>query len=69
LEWLLTNAADIHANAQKLIVMGDSAGGNLSAVLARKYRQDILAQVLIYPVLDATLTSQSVQQFPMTHLY
>lgn len=64
LEWLLINAADLQANAQKLIVMGDSAGGNFSAVLARKYRQHILAQVLIYPILDATLTSQSVAQYP-----
>ncbi len=64
LQWVMSQGAAIHANPQKIIVMGDSAGGNLSAVLARKYRQDILAQVLIYPILDATLTSQSVQQYP-----
>ena len=64
LAWIKKEAAAIHVDDSKIIVMGDSAGGNLSAVLARKYRQDILAQVLIYPVLDATLTSQSVQQFP-----
>jgi acetyl esterase len=63
LQWLINNAAYLHANAQKIVVMGDSAGGNLSAVLARKYRQQIRAQVLVYPVLDATLSSESVQQY------
>jgi acetyl esterase len=64
LHWIKTQASVIHADSSKIIVMGDSAGGNLSAVLARKHRQDVLAQVLIYPVLDATLTSQSVAQYP-----
>ena len=64
LAWIKTQAHVIHANSTKIIVMGDSAGGNLSAVLARKYRQDILAQVLIYPVLDATMSSESIRQYP-----
>ena len=63
LHWLIADAANLHINAKKIVVMGDSAGGNLSAVLARKYRQQLLAQVLVYPVLDTTLTSESVKQY------
>ena len=63
LQWLLAHGA-AHADISRLLVMGDSAGGNLAAVMARKYRQHIKGQVLVYPVLDATLTSDSVRQFP-----
>lgn len=62
LAWIQTHAQAIHANPKKIMVMGDSAGGNLSAVLSLKHRQDIEAQVLIYPVLDATLTRASVKE-------
>ena len=64
LNWVIAHAANLHANSQKMLVMGDSAGGNLSAVLARKYRQQLCGQVLVYPVLDTTLTSESVKQYP-----
>lgn len=62
LTWLQDQASVLHANPKKIIVMGDSAGGNLSAVMALKHRQTLLAQVLIYPVLDATLTRASVTE-------
>lgn len=64
LQWVLAQGVAIYANAHKVIVMGDSAGGNLSAVLARKYKKQLLAQVLIYPVVDAMLSSESVKQYP-----
>jgi acetyl esterase len=45
-----------------LIVMGDSSGGNLAAVVAQKSRKagpDVVLQVLIYPVVDADLNRPS----------
>jgi len=46
-----------------LLVGGDSAGGNLSAVLARWTRErggpELAAQILIYPVTDADFTRAS----------
>ena len=44
------------------IVVGDSAGGNLAAALCLKTagQWDIPKQVLIYPLLDATLQSPSI---------
>lgn len=50
-----------------LIVMGDSAGGNLAAVLAQKARDAggpvLAAQALVYPVTDATMSSPSYIEF------
>ena len=56
LRWLKENAPHIGADRRKIAVAGDSAGGNLSAVMCLKSRDlngpPISAQVLIYPVTD-----------------
>jgi acetyl esterase/lipase len=46
-------------------VAGDSAGGNLAAVVARRLRGDVplRLQVLIYPVIDARLNRPSHREF------
>jgi len=57
LTWAASQLAEIAGGTVPLIVMGDSAGGNLSAVVAQKARDaggpELTAQVLIYPVTDA----------------
>lgn len=54
--WAAENAADLGADADKLIVIGDSAGGNLAAVTALRSRDEngpaIAGQVLVYPTAD-----------------
>ena len=35
-----------------LAIGGDSAGGNMSAWLAQKYRKDLRAQILLYPLMQ-----------------
>lgn len=40
-----------------MAVGGDSAGGNLSAVVAQEMPDSLVAQVLVYPVTDLTFAS------------
>lgn len=49
----------------KIIVAGDSAGGNLAAnvTLNAKTRNHIAGQILIYPWLDLSLNGNSYQEF------
>jgi len=57
--WAEQNMEAIAGGRVPLIIMGDSAGGNLSAVVAQRARNnggpEIKAQVLVYPVTDADL--------------
>ncbi|RZM78016.1 alpha/beta hydrolase [Leptolyngbya iicbica LK] len=66
-QWAATNAAELGADADRLIVMGDSAGGNLAAAVALMARDQsgpkIHRQVLIYPAVDGTLSSPSHQRY------
>jgi acetyl esterase len=53
--WAAENIADLGGDARKLVVGGDSAGGNLSAVVALACRESgpaLAAQFLIYPGVD-----------------
>jgi acetyl esterase len=63
LRWAADHMAEIAGGPVPLIVMGDSAGGNLSAVVAQKARDagapHLAAQVLIYPVTDADLDNRT----------
>lgn len=63
--WLLDNTAALGLDRQRLAVMGDSAGGNLSAVVSQQAKLaglDLPAlQVLIYPTTDGALRHPSVQ--------
>jgi acetyl esterase len=63
-EWAVEHAGSFGANPAQLIVMGDSAGGNMAALVALMARDKngprITMQVLIYPALDATLSMPSI---------
>lgn len=56
LEWAVDNAADlVGADSAKVAVCGDSAGGNISAVMAVMARDagiELAAQLLVYPAVD-----------------
>lgn len=53
LEWVSANAADLGIDAGRIILVGDSAGGNLGASMSLTARDSkgpaIAAQVIIYP--------------------
>jgi len=65
LRWVLANAGDLGVDATRVGVIGDSAGGNLAAVVAQLARDAGVAlkcQVLTYPAVDATLSAASIKE-------
>jgi acetyl esterase len=65
LRWAQAHAAELGAEPARVAVGGDSAGGNLAAVIALETRDDTppAAQLLIYPVVDSGNTRPSQQLF------
>ena len=57
--WVAENVDDLGGDPHGLVVAGDSAGGNLAAVVAQACRDEggpaLAAQLLIYPAVDFTL--------------
>lgn len=65
--WANQQATSFGGNSDDLVVMGDSAGGNLSTAVCHIARDEngpkISKQVLIYPALDARLGYPSIAKF------
>ena len=63
--WALANASDLGADPDRVAVGGDSAGGNLSAVVSLLERDERppAAQLLIYPSTDAAGPRSSHEEF------
>jgi acetyl esterase len=61
--WVAANAKQFGVDASRLMVGGDSAGGNLAAVVSLAARDghgpNIAGQVLIYPATDFAMTHPS----------
>jgi len=65
--WTADNAAALGIDSRRLAVGGDSAGGNLAAVVSLLARDKgaprISCQVLIYPATDAAMRHDSVARY------
>lgn len=72
--WVLENVASYNGDPSKIIVAGESAGGNLAAVVCQQAklagRQQPLCQFLVTPVTDVKNRSESYKDlsdaFPLT---
>jgi acetyl esterase len=62
-KWVVENAAQINGDPQRVAVAGESAGGNLAAVvslMARDHKETSpVHQLLIYPVVDDEMLNES----------
>jgi acetyl esterase len=66
-KWVSEHAAELNADPNRLAVGGDSAGGNLSAVITQLARDaggpKIIFQLLVYPGTDFSMDSDSHKAF------
>jgi acetyl esterase len=62
-QWVHEHAAELGGDPARLMVAGDSAGGNLAAVVSLMAREQggppITSQALVYPVIDAACDAPS----------
>lgn len=64
LEWFLSQEPEL--DPARLVVGGDSAGGNLAAGLALRLREQgkpLAGQLLIYPALDMTQSGEGIRAY------
>jgi acetyl esterase len=64
--WLAENARELGGDPERLAIAGDSAGGNLATVTARRLRDEgvpaLRFQALVYPVCDSALNTPSYRE-------
>lgn len=65
-QWVAAHGAEIGVDAARIAVAGDSAGGNLAAVVAQMARDaggpDLSLQLLIYPDVDFRRSNRSIRE-------
>jgi acetyl esterase len=70
--WVREHGAELGGDPRRLAVGGDSAGGNLAAVTALLARErkgpPLLLQILVYPMLDSSLSHPSMRELGEGHL-
>jgi acetyl esterase len=65
-QWVAKNAAELNVEASNIAIGGDSAGGNLTAVVAQMARDrggpHLVFQLLIYPATDFRMNTPSIEE-------
>jgi acetyl esterase len=66
-QWVVDHGDEKGLDASRMVIVGDSCGGNMAAVLSIMAKQrggpKFLAQALIYPVTDAEFDNESYREF------
>ena len=60
--WARDNAASLGCDASRMVVCGDSAGGNLATLVAQHSGVDLKMQLLVYPAVDARCVTESYRK-------
>ncbi len=60
-EWAFKNADSLGVDPGRMAIAGDSAGGNLAAVVAQRRVVPLKYQVLIYPAVDMSMKLPSIE--------
>lgn len=72
-KWMMHHASKLGIDKKHIIVAGDSAGAAIAACIVNNYKKEQLVmpygQMLIYPVTDATLSSESMKKYTDTPLW
>jgi acetyl esterase/lipase len=70
-KYISESGNDLNLDTSRIVVAGDSVGGNMATVVAMMAKErggpDILFQLLFYPVTDANFDTTSYQQFATHH--
>lgn len=65
-QWIIQNAASIGGDSRRVAIAGESAGGNLATVACLKAKDEggqlPVAQLLIYPVTDSSMSQPSYEE-------
>jgi acetyl esterase len=73
LKWIHHNAGQLGIDRERIVVYGESAGGALSAAVAQMARDrgdvQVKAQMLIYPVIDCSGSTESARTFTDTPIW
>jgi acetyl esterase/lipase len=66
-KWVSENGAEIGVDGKRLAVVGNSVGGNMTAVTCLKAKEnngpEIKTAIMLWPIVDADFTTGSYQQF------
>ena len=66
-QWVLAHATSFGGDAERIAVMGESAGGNMAANVSIRARDEgvrmPVAQVLVYPVAGNDMETESYQRY------
>ena len=66
--WAYENAASLGCDAKRMVVCGDSAGGNLATLVAQHSGVAFKMQLLIYPATDARCITESYRKNALGYL-
>jgi acetyl esterase/lipase len=66
-KWVAEHGDEINVDGRRLAVVGNSVGGNMTAVTAIKAKEkggpEIELQIMMWPIVDAEFETESYQQF------